>query len=97
LISQAAQWIELLAGPIVTVAATEAATTAAAMRVAGWIQLQYGDSTEDHKHGERLLAEADKLRKDVAAANIVETGTDPITPAVVMPVWYFPPATELQI
>lgn len=97
LITQAAQWIELLAGPVVTVAATEAATTAAAMRVAGWIQLQWGDGAEDAKHGERLLAEAEKLRRDVAAANVVEAGVDPTVPAVVMPVWYFPPATELQI
>lgn len=97
LITQAAQWIELLAGPIVTVAASEAATTAAAMRVAGWIQLQWGDTPEDAKQGERLLAEAEKLRKDVAAANVVETGVDPTLPAVVMPVWSFPAATELWL
>lgn len=91
LISQAAQWIELSAGPITTVAVVDGARTAAAMRVAGWIEMQWG-STEDQAHGKLLLAEAEKLRKDVAAGNIAETGDNPTAAPAIMPVWSFPAA-----
>lgn len=91
LISQAAQWIELLAGPITTVTVVDGARTAAAMRVAGWIEMQWG-TAEDQAHGKLLLGEAEKLRKDVAAGNVAETGTDPVAAPAVLPVWSFPAA-----
>lgn len=90
LISQAAQWIELAAGPITVEAVVDGARTATAMRAAGLIEFQYGDK-DDRPYAERLLAEAASLRKDVVARNVVETGTDPAA-TVVMPVWSFPPA-----
>lgn len=91
LISQAAQWIELLAGPITTVAVVDGARTAAAMRVAGLICYQFPDGPDDKAYGDRLLAEAKDLRRDVAAANIVVTGEDPVADAV-LPYWSFPAA-----
>lgn len=94
LISQAARWVEAAAGPIVNVAIEQSATDCAAMRVAGLIELQWPDGGDQTSNAKILLELADRMRKDVAAANVVDTGTDPVTP-VVMPVWYFPPATEL--
>jgi hypothetical protein len=93
LIQQAAQWIELTAGPINTsnTAVAEAATTAAAMRVAGLIELTWPDNRDDLSDAKTLLAEADKLRRDVAAANVVIAGTDPVASGV-LPVWSFPAA-----
>lgn len=95
LITQAAQWIELVAGPIDTTntAVAEAATTAAAMRVAGLIELTWPDQAGDLSDAKTLLAEADKLRRDVAAANVVITSTDPVAPGQ-LPVWSFPDAVS---
>jgi hypothetical protein len=94
IISQAARWVELPSGPIVNPAIEQSATDAAALYAAGLILLQYPDEDGDRDTGKTLLAQAADMRKLVAANNIVDTGTDP-TNAVVMPVWYFPPATEL--
>ncbi len=96
LISKAARWIEVLTGPIVNDAIEENATDAAAMHVAGLILTTWPDSDQDFKAGQLLLDRADRMRKDLAAANVLDTGTDPVGPVAVMPVWYFPPATELQ-
>jgi hypothetical protein len=95
LISKAARWIEVVAGPIVNDTIEENATDAAAMYVAGLILTTWPDSDQDFKAGQLLLDRADRMRKDLAAANILDTGTDPVAPVAVMPVWYFPPATEL--
>lgn len=95
LISQAARWVEAAAGPIVQASIEQSATDCAAMRVAGLIELQWPDSADQTSNAKTLLDLAERMRKDVAAANIVDTGTDPNS-AVVMPVWSFPAATELQ-
>lgn len=95
LISQAARWVEAAAGPIVQPSIEQSATDAAAMRVAGLIELQWPDSADQTSNAKTLLDLADRMRKDVAAANIVDTGTDP-TNAVVLPVWNFPAPTELR-
>ncbi len=96
LISKAARWIEVLTGPIVNDAIEENATDAAAMHVAGLILTTWPDGDSDFKAGQLLLDRADRMRKDLAAANILDTGTDPVGPVAVMPVWYFPPPTELR-
>ncbi len=95
LISQAARWVEAAAGPIIQPSIEQSATDAAAMRVAGLIELQWPDSGDQTSNAKTLLDLAERMRKDVAAANIVDTGTDP-TNTVVMPVWSFPAATELR-
>jgi hypothetical protein len=97
LISKAARWIEVVAGPIVNDTIEQSATDAAAMYVAGLILTTWPDGPDDFKAGTLLLDRADKMRRDVAAANVVETGVDPVTPVAVMPVWYFPPATEIPL
>jgi hypothetical protein len=94
-ISQAARWVELPSGPIVNPTIEQSATDAAALYAAGLILLQYPDEDGDRDTGKTLLAQAADMRKQIAANNVVDTGTDP-TSTVVMPVWYFPPATELQ-
>ncbi len=95
IISQAARWVEAATGPIVQPSIEQAATDAAALYAAGLIQIQYPDEDGDRDTGKTLLAQAADMRKLVAANNIVDTGTDP-TATVVMPVWSFPPATELR-
>lgn len=97
LISKAARWIEVVAGPIVNDSIEQSATDAAAMYVAGLILTTWPDTDSDFKAGQLLLDRADKMRRDVAAANVVDTGTDPVAPVAVMPVWYFPPATEIPL
>ncbi len=96
LISQAARWIEVIAGPIVQPAIEENATDAAAMHVAGLILTTWPDNDQDFKAGQLLLDRADRMRKDLAAANVLDTGTDPVATPAVMPVWSFPAATELR-
>jgi hypothetical protein len=95
LISKAARWIEVVTGPIVNDAIEENATDAAAMHVAGLILTTWPDTDQDFKAGQLLLDRADRMRKDLAAANVLDTGTDPVAPAAVLPVWSFPAATEL--
>ncbi len=96
LISKAARWIEVVAGPIVQPSIEESATDAAAMHVAGLILTTWPEGDNDFKAGQLLLDRADKMRRDVATANVVETGVDPVAPAAVMPVWSFPAATEIR-
>ncbi len=95
IISQAARWVELPSGPIVNPTIEQSATDAAALYAAGLILLQYPDEDGDRDTGKTLLAQAADMRKQIAANNVVDTGTDPTT-TVVMPVWSFPPATELR-
>lgn len=97
LISQAARWVEALAGPIVAATIEQAATDAAALYCAALILLQWPDSDGDRDTGKTLLAQAVDMRKLVAAANVLDTGTDPVASVAVMPVWYFPPATEIPL
>lgn len=96
LISQAARWVEALTGPIVQPSIEQAATDAAAMYCAALILLQWPDGDGDRDTAKTLLAQAIDMRKNVAAQNVIDTGTDPVVPAV-MPVWYFPPATEIPL
>lgn len=97
LISQAARWVEALAGVIVADTIEQTATDCAALYAAGLILLQYPDGDGDRDTGKTLLAQAADMRKLVAAANVIDTGTDPVAPVAVMPVWYFPPATEIPL
>lgn len=96
LISQAARWVEALCGPIVQPTIEQAATDAAAMYCAALILLQWPDTDGDRDTAKVLLAQAVEMRKTVAAQNIADTGTDPVSPAV-MPVWSFPAATEIPL
>ncbi len=95
LIIQSAQWVELATGPIANPAYVETATTCAALRTAGMIELTWPDSSDEISNAKVLLEQADRLRRDLAAANTTLEGADPIRPAV-LPVWSFPAATELR-
>lgn len=97
LISQAARWVEALTGPIIQASIEQSATDAAAMYTAALILLQWPDGDGDRDIAKTLLAQAIDMRKLVAAANVADTGTDPVAPVAVMPVWSFPPATEIPL
>jgi hypothetical protein len=96
IISQATRWVEALCGPIVNPSIEQSACDAAAMYCAALILLQFPDGDGDRDTAKVLLAQAIDMRKTVRDANVVDTGTDPVAPAV-MPVWYFPPATEIPL
>lgn len=94
LITDAVQWVGLAAGTVID-ALAESATSAAAMRCAGYVELTYPDNRDDLGDAKTLLDQATALRKDLAAANIALTADDPSTDADnQLPQWSFPAAPD---
>ncbi len=91
LITDACAWVLLAATP--TEGLYPSALAAAAMRVAAIVELTYPDNGSDVNVAKDLLAQADAMRKDLAAAAVAAGGDDPATTADdLLPVWSFPAA-----
>ncbi len=95
LITDACAWVSAATGDLAN-ALTDSARGLAARRAAGWAQYTWVDDADDRAHAERLLASTDAELKQLAARNTALTGDAPVTTTdETLPVWYFPPATEL--
>ncbi len=93
LITDACAWVLLAATP--TEALYPSALAAAAMRVAALVELTYPDNGSDVNVAKDLLAQADAMRRDLAAAAVAAGGDDPATTADdLLPVWSFPAAVS---
>jgi hypothetical protein len=93
LIAEATTWVMLKTGTAIAANLLGAATTAAAIRTAGMVELGYPRNAKDLDTAQILLKQASDLRDDLARANAAATGEDPTDPAEnVLPVWHFPPA-----
>jgi hypothetical protein len=88
LIADGTAWLLGATGTLdVTVEAR--ATVAVAMWTAAQIELGWPDDAESYQHGKDLLAQAERWRTDVQAANEVITGVDP-SESQPLPLWSFP-------
>ncbi len=90
----AVAWVMMRTGPIVTGTPmapilADNATTVAAIRAAGMVELAYPVRDADINTSETLLAQAETMLVTLDAANRADGGTDPDTPAL-LPQWSFP-------
>lgn len=95
LIADACNWVLLTTG---TVGATlwGQAATCAAIRAAAHVELTYPDNRDDLSDVKWLFEQAEKMRKDLAAANITLSGDDPSTDTDdVLPEFSFPCASDV--
>lgn len=79
IITDACRWVLAATGTVVSTPDFPGllASTAAALRAAGWIELTYPRGTDDVNTATVLLAQADAARADAAAANAAATPGGP--------------------
>jgi hypothetical protein len=88
LITGACVWVTLTAGTI-DATLVEAAKQCAALRTAALVELSFPTRDADVENAEQLLAQADAMRADLAAANVAVTGANLHT-APLVPQWSMP-------
>lgn len=92
LIAEACTWVTTRTGTI-DASLVDSATSCAALRTAGMVELAYPDTSRDAGVATELLRQADAMRTDLAKANEAITGDDPEDPAAhLLPLWSFPAA-----
>lgn len=92
-LTDACNWVLVATGAL-DVTLEGAAQSCAAVRAAGFISLTWPDLVDELEDARRLLDEAEKMRADLAAANIAVTADDPATGEDnVLPEFVFPAAS----
>lgn len=92
LIVDAVAWVAMKTGNVDASLAT-AATSVAAIRAAGMVEITWPERDADVNTGQTLLDQAEKLRTDLETANEKITGVDP--GSVALPAYYsFPDPLE---
>lgn len=88
-IAGAVEWVTSVTGPIDSTL-TDLATSTAAIRTAGIVELSFPLRNADVDNAQALIDLATAQRTDLASANIATTGTDPHEAAQLEPQWAMP-------